>query len=479
VTITESPTGNVAKTIGPNTAVIVLAAGAGTRMKSDLAKPLHSVAGLPMVEHVVRAGDAINPDATVLLASPQVESHIDLLDRDDLTVVYAPPRGTGDAVRVALDAAPDAELAIVLYADHPLLDEDTVKRLKIAGLQPGIKVAVLTFMVADAGAYGRIARDEHQRPTRIIEFKNDSAAARAGEIEINLGMMALDAAWAREELSNLEPDPETQEWLLTDLIERAVTSFTPGDPWPVVTVQGSQEVAIGVNDRSQLADAESVLLDRIRRAHMREGVTIQLPETVLIEADVTIGKDTTILPGTILRRGVSIGNGCEIGPNTLIERSQIGDYVRVTMSVIRDSVIDRDSDVGPFAHLRGGATIGPSVHIGNFAEIKNSTVEQGVKIGHVSYLGDARVGEGTNIGAGTITANYDGKQKHLTQIGSNAFIGSDTMLVAPVTIGDDARTGAGSVVTRDVPPGVTVVGVPARPRPAVEASESGKEERNR
>ncbi len=210
--------------------------------------------------------------------------------------------------------------------------------------------------------------------------------------------------------------------------------------------------------------------------HMREGVTIQLPETVLIEADVTIGKDTIILPGTIIRRGASIGEGCEIGPNSLIERSHIGDQVRVTMSIVRDSTIESNSDVGPFAHLRGGASIGSNVHIGNFAEIKNSTIQRGVKIGHVSYLGDAHVGEGTNVGAGTITANYDGKQKHFTQIGSGVFIGSDTMLVAPVTIGDGAVTGAGSVVTHDVPPGVTVMGVPARPRPAVEASDSGNEE---
>jgi bifunctional UDP-N-acetylglucosamine pyrophosphorylase/glucosamine-1-phosphate N-acetyltransferase len=476
VTITDSPTGNGVETIGPKTAVIVLAAGAGTRMKSDLAKPLHAVAGLPMVEHVLRAGEAIKPDSIVLLASPQVESHIGLLDRDDLTVVYAPPRGTGDAVRVALEAASGAELAIVLYGDHPLLDEETVKRLKIAGLQPGIKAAVLTCLVADAASYGRIDRDGHQRPTRIVEFKNDDPAARTSETEINLGMMALDAAWAREELSSLEPDLESKEWLLTDLIERAVADANPDEPWPVATVQGSREVAMGVNDRSQLSDAESVVLDRIRRAHMREGVTIQMPETVLIESDVTIGKDTIILPGTILRRGASIGERCEIGPNALIERSRIGDQVRVTMSVVRDSTIASNSDVGPFAHLRGGASIGPNVHIGNFAEIKNSTIERGVKIGHVSYLGDAHIGEGANIGAGTITANYNGTHKQFTEIGSGAFIGSDTMLVAPVTVGDGAVTGAGSVVTRDVPPGVTVMGVPARPRPAVEAGESGKEE---
>ncbi len=265
MTITDSPTGNEAGTIGPNTVVIVLAAGAGTRMKSDLAKPLHAVAGLPMVEHVLRAGEAINPDSIVLLASPQVESHIGLLDRDDLTVVFAPPRGTGDAVRVALEAVPDAELAIVLYADHPLLDKNTVQHLKTAGCQPGIKAVVLTCMVADAAEYGRIDRDKQGRPTRIVEYSINDAPHRIGETEINLGMMALDAAWARDELASLAPDPEKKEWLLTDLIEIAVASVEPGESWPIVTVQGSHEVAMGVNDRGQLADAESVVIDRIRR----------------------------------------------------------------------------------------------------------------------------------------------------------------------------------------------------------------------
>lgn len=448
-------------------------------MKSELAKPLHPVAGLPMVEHVLRAGDAICPDAIVLLASEQVKSHIGLLERSDLTVVYAPPRGTGDAVRVALEAAPDAELAIVLYADHPLLDDKTVMLLRAAGTRPGVKAVVLTRMVDDAAQYGRIDRDDRQQPMQIVEFDNDDPLARVGETEINLGMMALDATWARRELATLPIDAKKNELLLTDLIKIAARTAHVDEPWPVVTVQGSPEVAMGVNDREQLADAESVLIDRIRREHMKQGVTIHLPQTVLIEADVVIGADTSILPGTILRNGTQIGKGCEIGPNSLIERSQIGDHVRVTASVIRDSTVASNSDVGPFAHLRGGSSIASGVHIGNFAEIKNSTVEKGVKIGHVSYVGDAHIGERTNIGAGTITANYDGKQKHFTNIGSDAFIGSDTMLVAPVTIGDGARTGAGSVVTRDVAPGETVMGVPARPRPAAEASDNGKEEQNR
>jgi len=479
VTSTDGPGGNSDEAHPPRTALIVLAAGAGTRMHSELAKPLHPVAGLPMVEHVLRAGSAIDPDWIVLLASPQVESHINLLKRDDLIVVYAPPRGTGDAVRVALDAVPDADRAVVLYADHPLLDGETVRNLSEAGSLPGVNVAVLTCLVDDAGSYGRIDRDDQHRPMRIIEKKDDRDDQRLGKTEINLGMMALDARWARQELANLKPNPMTGEWYLTDLIERAVQKADPTSPWPVVTVPGSDEVAMGVNDRAQLAEAEAVLFARTRRTLMMAGVTIRLPETVLIEADVVIGNDTTILPGTVLRSGTRIGSGCEIGPNSIIERSIIGDRVRVIASVMRDSVIESDSDVGPFAHIRGGTEVGSRVHIGNFAEINRSRIAPGVKIGHVSYLGDATVGEGTNIGAGTITANYDGKHKHHTEIGSGVFIGSDTMLVAPVSIGNGARTGAGAVVTRDVAPGETVVGVPARPRSAAGSSGDGNEDRER
>ena len=479
MTTTESPGGNSDEANLPRTALIVLAAGAGTRMKSELAKPLHPVAGLPMVEHVLRAGRAIDPDWIVLLASPQVETHINLLNREDLIVVYAPPRGTGDAVRVALDAVPDADRAVVLYADHPLLDGETVQKLAEAGSQPGVRAAMLTYLVDDAGSYGRIDRDDKHRPTRIVEKKDDRDDQRLGETEINLGMMALDARWARQELAALEPNPITKEWYLTDLIERAVRSATPDSPWPVVTVPGSDEAAMGVNDRVQLAEAEAVLFARTRRELMLSGVTIQLPETVLVEDDVVVGHDTTILPGTQLRNGTRIGAGCDIGPNTIIQRSTIGDRVRVIASVVCDAVIDSDSDVGPFAHIRGGTEIASRVHIGNFAELNRSRIASGVKIGHVSYLGDATIGASTNIGAGTITANYDGKQKHQTEIGAGVFIGSDTMLVAPVSVGDGARTGAGAVVTRDVAPGDTVVGVPARPRSAAGTSNHGNEDRER
>jgi bifunctional UDP-N-acetylglucosamine pyrophosphorylase/glucosamine-1-phosphate N-acetyltransferase len=247
----------------------------------------------------------------------------------------------------------------------------------------------------------------------------------------------------------------------------------------VATVAGEPEIAAGINDREQLAAADAIARDRIRRCHMRNGVTIVVPETVVIDDGVTIGQDTTIEPFTVIRRGSSIGERCTVGPHAVLERARLGydDVVRST--TLTDASVSDGSDVGPYAHLRGQTAIGSNVHIGNFAEINRSVIEERVKVGHVSYLGDAHVGAGTNIGAGAITCNFDGERKHRTNIGRDVFVGSDSMLVAPLTLGDGARTGAGSVVTKDVAAGSTVVGVPARAirRRDVSGKRSAPEER--
>jgi bifunctional UDP-N-acetylglucosamine pyrophosphorylase/glucosamine-1-phosphate N-acetyltransferase len=445
-------------------ALVVLAAGAGTRMKSRLAKPLHPVAGLPMIEHVLRAGAGARPARTVVVASPATAGVVAALGRDDVAVVLQdPPRGTGDAVRLALDATGDAAWVVVLYADHPLLTADVVERLVATARSQRSRVAVLTCLLADAAGYGRIARDGEGRPVRIVEKADDDPALRQGVVEINSGMMALDAAWARERLAALPPSPVSGEWYLTDLVEIAVREGAGADGgWPVTTAPGDAEIALGVNDRVQLAAAEAALRARIRTAHMLAGVTIMAPETVQIDTDVTIGADTTVHPGSILRSGTVVGEGCVVGPYAILERATLADGAKVVASTVRDSRVGAGSDVGPYAHLRGGSVLEAGVHVGNFVEMKNTTIETGAKSGHVSYLGDARIGAGANIGAGTITCNYDGVGKHRTEIGAGAFIGSDTMLVAPVTVGDGARTGAGSVVTKNVGAGETVVGVPAR-----------------
>jgi bifunctional UDP-N-acetylglucosamine pyrophosphorylase / glucosamine-1-phosphate N-acetyltransferase len=249
---------------------------------------------------------------------------------------------------------------------------------------------------------------------------------------------------------------------LTDLVSIAVAAAQDDEPWPVTAVAGQPDDALGVNDRADLAHAESRAWERKRQRLLCEGVTMRLPETIVIDEDVRVGADTVILPYSQLSGATVVGSGCVIGPSAVIVSCRLGDRVIVRSSTVEDSVVADDADVGPYSHVRAGSEIGPRTHVGNFAEIKNTRLASGVKVGHFSYIGDAAVGEETNIGAGTVTANFDGARKHRTSIGARAFIGSDTVLRAPISIGDDARTGAGSVVTKDVPDGATVVGVPAR-----------------
>ena len=444
--------------------LIVLAAGAGSRMHSSLPKPLHTVAGIPMVSRVLRAGRGAQPDAAVLVVGPETA---DIARRLECavgieTVVQHPPRGTGDAVKCALTALHEVDWLVVLYSDHPLLEQSTVARLLEGVRTSGARVAILTASVQNAGGYGRVVRDSDQRPVRIAERRDDDAGMRLGPTEINAGFMALDARWARRALDQVRPSGATGEVYLTDLVSIASAEAQENAPWPVAVVAGDPDDALGVNDRAELAHAESRAWERKRQRLMREGVTMRLPETIAIDEDVQIGGDTVILPHSQLSGATAVGSGCVIGPSAVIVNSRLSDRVIVRSSTVEDSVIAEDADVGPYAHLRAGSEIGPRTHVGNFAEIKNARLGSGVKVGHFSYIGDATIGEESNIGAGTVTANFDGARKHQTDIGARAFIGSDTILRAPISIGDDARTGAGSVVTRDVPDGATVVGIPAR-----------------
>jgi bifunctional UDP-N-acetylglucosamine pyrophosphorylase/glucosamine-1-phosphate N-acetyltransferase len=462
----------------PKTAVLVLAAGHGTRLNSAIPKHLHPVAGIPIVKRVIRAGKGANPLRTICLVSP---SMADLDHRLDMagqfeTVIQEPALGTGDAVRIGLEAIDDdIDWVVCLLGDSCLLTSEMVRLLLNRAISEASRVTVLTAKLPDARAYGRIARDEYGRVTAIIEKKSDDPAKRTGITEINSGIMALNARWARQALPKILPNPDSKEIQLTDLIELAVDEHREGNAWPVQTFIGDKNAVVGVNDRVQLMEADQIVRKQVRDRLLNNGVSIVGPDTVFIDEDVEIGRDTVIHPFTTITGRTRLGDNCVVGPNAHLSNVISGDHVTIVSSTIRDSELGSNVDIGPYSHLRSGTHIHDSVHIGNFAEIKNSTVGSDTRIGHVGYLGDATIEHNVNIGAGTITANFDGVEKHRTVIRQNAFVGSDSVLVAPVEIGHNGRTGAGAVVTHDVAPDSTVVGVPARPMVARSTTSDNKE----
>jgi bifunctional UDP-N-acetylglucosamine pyrophosphorylase/glucosamine-1-phosphate N-acetyltransferase len=452
--------------------VVILAAGAGTRMKSALPKPLHAVAGRPMLAHVLDVARSLEPVDIAVVGNQEIESHLAQVDWAEgvRVVIQDPPRGTADAVRVALAAGGAGETVLVLYADHPLVTSDILASLIEHRISSARHAAVMTCTVADAAAYGRIDRDDHGRLRSIVEKGDDDESLRIGPTEINSGVMALDRVWASDALETLPLNQRKNEYFLTDLVAVAYAA----DPDSVGSANGTHEVLVGVNDRAELAVAEELLYARKRRQLFQDGVTLIAPTSNLIALDVEIGQDTIVGPNCLIESGTRIGQESRIGPNTVIRASSIGDRVHIESSTIEHSTVGSDSDVGPYSHLRSGTALGVGVHIGNFAELKNATVGDQVRVGHFSYLGDTGLGANVNIGAGTVTCNFDGVDKHRTEIGAGAFIGSDSMLVAPLTIGSGARTGAGAVVTKDVADGATVVGMPARQvrRKSVDSAEA-------
>lgn len=445
-------------------AVVVLAAGQGSRMRSHLPKPLHPVAGLPMVAHVLLAAEEIRPTKTILVVSEATARIAGHLDRTDLiSVPQSSPDGTGHALACAVPAIEGADWVMVLFADHPLLTAETVARFLDGGRAAGARVTVLSCILADAGGFGRVARNDAGHPVRIVEQKDDLAEDRSGATEINSGMMLFDGAWLSRSIDRLTKSPATGEYYMTELVEIAVQDGAlSSGAWPVATVNAPPEVATGVNNRSELARADSAVRARIRQDLMLSGVSIVAPETVVIDAGVSIGPESTVLPGSVLTRGTMIGSGCTVGPNAILSGAHLAEGVVVGSSTVTDSHIGENASVGQYAVIRGNSRLAAGVRVGTHAEINRATIGRGVRIGHFSYLGDVTIGTDVNIGAGVVTANYDGVDKFQTVIGDRAFIGSDTVLVAPVHIGAGASTGAGSVVTRDVGENETVVGVPAR-----------------
>lgn len=436
---------------------IILAAGVGSRMQAAQPKVLRPLLGRSMALWVVEAVRSALPDPALLLLSPATAELHALAPAGTLRAEQRQPRGTGDAVRCALPALPaDATEVLIACGDTPLLEPSSISALIATRRAAGAPIALAAFHAEDPTGYGRVELSEEGRAVRIVEERDTTEEGRANDL-VNAGLYAVDRAWLTGALSTLTPSASSGEVYLTDLVARAAAEGTPA---PVLL--GSGIDLQGVNDRRQFADAAAALRERINAAHLERGVGMMDPTTVWIEPTVSIAADVVIEPNVMLSGNTTIATGTRIEAGSRIHESVIGEGCTIRSSDIDGSTLASGVDVGPFAHIRPGCTIGAGAHVGNFAELKATTLSVKVKVGHHSYLGDTSVGEASNIGAGTITANYDGEKKHATVIGARVFTGVGTLIVAPLTMGDGSKSGAGAVVLTDVPAGALVVGVPAR-----------------
>jgi bifunctional UDP-N-acetylglucosamine pyrophosphorylase/glucosamine-1-phosphate N-acetyltransferase len=441
---------------------VVLAAGKGTRMKSGRPKVLHPLCGRAMLWYVLRALRDVGVGETAVVASARLEPHVVEIASDAglpqvRTVRQEPQLGTGHAVQVALAELSERDgTLLVLNGDMPLIDPLLVKRT-IESRKTAL--ALVTARVPLPSSFGRIVR-RGERVERIVEERDASEEERAID-EMNAGLYAFDERKLRAAIAELRSDNAQGEYYLTDTIAHLVSA---GEE--VAPVQADDyHTVLGVNDRVELAAVAERLNRLLCERHMRAGVTIVDPASTYLEPDLEIAADVTILPNTTIGRRSRIGAGCEIGPNSRVQHAIVGEQSVITDSIVVDSDIGDFALIGPWAHVRAGALVGTGARVGNFVEVKNSRLGPGMKAGHLTYLGDASVGARTNVGAGTITCNFDGENKNRTEIGDDAFVGSNSSLVAPVRIGDGALTGAGSVVIHDVPAGERVAGNPARPLP--------------
>ena len=451
-----------------NTVGVILAAGRGRRMRSRKPKPLHCAAGKELIRYPVELLAQCGVPRIIVVAAPDNHDAIRQVLGDSVSyAVQTRPAGTADALACGLNALPTVPAVVVALAgDTPLVRAESVRQLMDEHAADRRRMTILSAADVFADDLGRIERADADRPgppgaVRAIIEASDRPSAMPAPAEVNTGVYCFDGPWLAAVIGQVPPAPSGERYLTA----LAALAAAAGDDVAAAPIALADE-AMGVNDRSQLAAANAVLRDRINLHWMAQGVTIIDPATTYIDADVTIGPDTALLPNTMLAGAAVIGAECEIGPNAVIRDTVVGDRCRIVASTLEESLIQSDVDIGPYSHLRPGALIESGVHLGNYVEVKNTRVGTGTAAGHFCYLGDADIGRGVNVGAGTVTCNYDGVSKRQTNIGDGAFIGSDTMLVAPVTVGKAAATGAGAVVTKDIPEAGRAVGVPARLLPS-------------
>ncbi len=437
---------------------VILAAGKGTRMKSSLAKALFPLCGQPLVMYPIRAAREAGIDRAVLVVGHQADAVRAAVGDGVGYAMQEPQLGTGHALMAAEEMLRGFTGTIFVHCvDVPLLPAELIAELLRVHGDGKHAATVLTTRMANPGNYGRIVRTPTGEVARIVEARDATSEERLIN-EINTGTYCFEAPLVFEALREITPNNDQGEYYLTDVIERLIAR---GQKVGALVAPHEHQVA-GINDRVQLAEMEAHLRWEIRRRHMRNGVTMIDPASTFIDEDVEIGRDTTIHPFTLIYAGTRIGENCNIGPSTQLFAATIEDNVEVCSSRIEQSIVRSGGKVGPFSRLRGGCEICAGAEVGNFSEMKKTHVGAGTKVHHLGYLGDTTLGEGVNIGAGTITCNYDGKKKHPTAIGDHAFIGSGSLIVAPIVIGDHALTGAGSVVTHDIPAGKVAFGQPAR-----------------
>ena len=451
-----------------NFKAIILAAGKGTRMKSKYPKVIHKVCGKEMVNHVIDVSKKSGVKDIVAILGHGCDVVKEKLPTDTMIAMQTEQLGTGHAVKMAKDYIKDEDTIVVLCGDTPLIKEETLKRLFDYHLENGYHTTVLTTEVDNPTGYGRIIRDENQDLLKIVEQKDANEEEKLVK-EINSGIYCFNGKSLRESLDLLDNNNAQGEYYLTDTIQ-----IMRNKGLKVGAYNGSTiEELMGVNSRVELSRAEDIMRKRINETHMVNGVTIIDTNSTYIEADVQIGNDTIVYPGAMLRGNTIIGSNCIIGMNSNITNSKIGDYTEIENSTIIDSIVGENTNIGPYAYLRPNSNIGNNVKIGDFVEVKNATIEDNSKASHLSYIGDAHVGKDVNIGCGVVFVNYDGKNKYKSVVKDGAFIGSNSNLIAPVTVEEKGFIATGSTITENVPQGALAI---ARERQVVKEGWVAKRE---